>query len=99
MDLSALQEYVEPGLLVLIPVLYIIGMAVRNAAWIDNKHIPLVLGLLGIILAVVYLFATASYTTPQDIAMMVFTAIVQGVLCAGTAVYVNQLFKQNSTAG
>lgn len=99
MDVSTFQEYIEPGLLVLIPVLYLLGVWIRDTSWIDNKHIPLLLAVIGIALAVVYLVATAQYETARDIAQMLFTAIVQGILCAGCSVWVNQVVKQNSANG
>ena len=41
-----------------------------------------------------YVFATTTLGTPQDIVMAIFTAIVQGILVAGLSTYVNQLIKQ-----
>lgn len=93
------QEYIQPGLLILVPVLYLIGKVVKDSTGIDNRHIPTILTVVAVVLCSVYLFATATYNTVQDIAMMVFTAIVQGVLCAGASVLINQFYKQNTPAG
>ena len=38
--------------------------------------------------------ATATFSTGQDIALALFTAIVQGILVAGLSTYVNQFIKQ-----
>ena len=99
MDPVSFQEYIQPGLLVLIPVLYLIGSVVKGSTGIDNRHIPTILTIVGIVMCTIYLFATAVYNTSQDIAMLVFTAVVQGVLCAGASVLANQLVKQNTPAG
>lgn len=99
MDLSNFSNYIDPGLIILVPVLYIIGIAIRGASWVDNKHIPVLLGVVGILLSVCYLIATSSCASVQDVALLIFTAIVQGILVAGAAVYANQVIKQNTTDG
>ena len=52
------------------------------------------MGIAGILVCGIYVFATCSYNTAQDIAMAVFTSMTQGVLVAGLSTYVNQLIKQ-----
>ena len=52
------------------------------------------MGGVGILVCGIYVFATCSYNTAQDIAMAVFTSMTQGVLVAGLSTYVNQLIKQ-----
>lgn len=87
-------KYVKPELLVLAVVLYFIGMALKKTEKVSDKYIPIVLGCIGISLASIYVVGTVSLSGRQDIAMAVFTAIVQGVLVAGLSTYVNQIFKQ-----
>ena len=84
-----LQDYIKPELLVLIPVLYIVGMILKNTERVDNKYIPAVLGVGGVLLAMLYVLGNEGITI-----MGMFTAITQGVLVSGAAVYVNQLIKQ-----
>jgi uncharacterized membrane protein len=96
MDIEMLKEFIKPELLILIPVLYFIATAIKNTLLIKDKYIPLVLGLLGIVLAVIYIFATEEIAGTQAIFKAIFTAITQGVLCAGASVYVNQLIKQTA---
>ena len=45
-------------------------------------------------LCAVWGFASCPTSTGQEIAMAVFTAIVQGILTAGLSTYVNQMIKQ-----
>ena len=87
-------EYIKPELLILVPVLYVIGMAVKKTALIADKLIPLVVGAIGILLSVIYVLATTALGSPQAIAMAIFTALTQGVLVGGASVYANQIFKQ-----
>ena len=87
-------EYIKPELLILIPVLYVIGMAVKKTALIADKLIPLGVGAIGILLSVIYVLATSDLGSPQAVAMAIFTALTQGVLVSGASVYANQIFKQ-----
>lgn len=45
------------------------------------------LGAAGVVLAVVYLFATHPVTTGQEMAMLNFTCVPQGILCAGCSLF------------
>ena len=88
------MEYIKPELLVLVPVLYIIGMGLKKSTYFSDNAIPLILGACGVLLAVVYVTATSEFASWQNGLMAVFTALTQGMLCAGASVYVNQLIKQ-----
>ena len=87
------NEFIKPELLVLIPVLYLIGSAVKKSK-IADKFIPWILGGVSVALSALWVFATCAIATPADISMAIFTAITQGVLVAGASVYINQLVKQ-----
>lgn len=89
------NEFIKPELLILIPVLYLIGEAIKKSA-IDNRHIPLILGLIGILFAGIYIFASEPISGAQSVATALFTAFTQGVLCAGASVYANQIIKQET---
>ena len=92
--MEQIMNYVKPELVVVTVVLYFIGMALKKSQTVKDKFIPIVLGCVGIILATIYVIATCPLGTTQEIAMAVFTAIVQGVLVAGLSTYVNQVVKQ-----
>lgn len=87
------QELIKPELLVLIPVLNLIGLAIKKSK-IADKFIPFILGAIAVILAGAYIFATEQIIGSQSIVMAIFTAITQGILVAGASVYANQLVKQ-----
>lgn len=88
-----LQEYIKPELLLLIPVLYLIGVAIKRSA-IADKFIPWILGGVSVALSAMWVFANGSIETGADVATAIFTSITQGILIAGASVYVNQLVKQ-----
>lgn len=90
------MTYIKPELLVLIPALVFIGYFLKTSTAVKDKLIPALLAAAGVLLAVLYVLATTVITGPQDAAQAVFTAIVQGVLCAAGAVYANQCVKQKN---
>lgn len=92
--INIIKEMIKPELLILIPVLYFIGIAIRNSEKVNNAYIPLIVGLLGICIALLYVLATEPAGTSQEIMLAIFTAITQGVLVAGASVYINQIIKQ-----
>lgn len=88
-----LNEYIKPELLVLIPVLYFIGVAVKKSN-VPDKFIPWILGGVAVALSTLWICANCPMSSGAEIATGIFTAITQGVLVAGASVYVNQLYKQ-----
>ena len=83
-------DYIRPELLLIIPVLWVLGKILKEASFLRDKWIPLILGGAGILLAVCWV---AGETRPFTLTAF-FTAGTQGVLCAGAAVYGHQLVKQ-----
>lgn len=92
--MEQVMNYVKPELIVLAVALYFVGMALKKSAFIKDKYIPLCLGVIGIILCGIWVVANCPLTSLQEVAMAVFTAIVQGILVAGLSTYVNQIIKQ-----
>ena len=92
--MEQIMNYVKPELVVVAIVLYFIGMGLKKTEKVSDKYIPLILGGIGSVLCAVWVLATCTLGSGQDIAMAVFTAIVQGVLVAGLSTYVNQIVKQ-----
>ena len=92
--MEQIMNYVKPELIVVAVVLYFIGMGLKQSQTVNDKYIPFVLGGLGIVLCAVWVFASCTISTGQEIAMAVFAAIIQGILTAGLSTYVNQIGKQ-----
>ena len=88
-----LKEFVKPELLILIPVLYLIGTGLKNSIFKDNL-IPIALGIYGILLSTIYVFATTEISGSKDVLMGIFISLTQGILVAGCSVYFNQIYKQ-----
>lgn len=85
------SNYIQPELLVLIPTLYALGSIIKNTEKINDKYIPLMLTIIGIILSCIYVLSTEGVSP-----ISIFTSFVQGVLVAAGAVYSNQIIKQSS---
>lgn len=92
--MEQIMNYVKPELIVVAVVLYFIGIGLKQAQAVKDKYIPLLLGGVGIVLCAIWVLATSPLGTGQDIAMAIFTAIVQGILVAGLSTYINQIVKQ-----
>lgn len=91
----AFEEYIQPELLVLVGVLYIIGYFLKHSK-MDDKYIPLVLMVISIMLCVIYVISTCEIEAWKCLVTSLFTAITQGILIAGTSVFTNQMYKQLS---
>ena len=76
-------QYITQNALILIPVLYVIGMIVKNTEKIDDKYIPIILLVAGIGGAI-------------GIMGISVNSVVQGILVTGATVYTNQLIKQTT---
>lgn len=91
---EVVKEFIKPELIILIPVLYIIGLGFKKTTLIQDKLIPIALGLTSIVLTALYILATTQMSGYKEVIMAVFTALTQGVLIAGASVYANQIYKQ-----
>ena len=81
-----LEQYILPEITIIIPVLIVIGMMLKKATYIQDWTIPILLAVVGILLAVITIGAKDGYTSES-----IVTGIVQGILATGMAVYVHQL--------
>lgn len=84
-----MTDYVRPEMLIVIPALVVIGKIFSDADMVKNKYIPMLLGISGIVLSALYTISIYGLSLDG-----IFSGIVQGILCAGTAVYGNQIYKQ-----
>ena len=82
-------EYIKPELLILVPVLYIAGAMIKDSQTISDRFIPAILGGVGIFLSLLYVIGSSDFS-----ATGVFTAITQGILIAGAAVYTHEFITQ-----
>ena len=89
------KDYLRAEMVILIPVLYLIGEGLKKSK-VPNRHIPALLGVIGIILSAVWEFSSDSPRLSTDIFGAVFSSVTQGVLAAGARVYANQLYIQKN---
>ncbi len=92
-SIDLIQMFVKPELVVLIPVLFFIGSAIKKSK-VPDAWIPYILGVISILLSLLYLVGCCSIQSWHEAAAMLFTAITQGILTAGGSVYIHQLMKQ-----
>ena len=76
-------EYITDKALILIPALNIIGMIIKRLEKINDKYIPLILLLFGVLGTIGLLGVSVD-------------SVIQGMLVAGTSVFGNQVIKQLS---
>ena len=88
-----IKEFIKPELVILIPVLYLVGEAIKKSN-VADKHIPWLLGSAAITLSLLFVGATSTISGYQEAFIALFTGLTQGILCAGASVYVNQVAKQ-----
>ena len=69
---------------------YLVGMACKAAEFVDDRKIPVIMGISGAILGVV------AYLThmPEFEGFHILTAIAVGVVSGFSATGINQIFKQ-----
>lgn len=88
---TEIMEFILPEILILIPVLIIIGMMLKRVESIKDWTIPIILGVIGILFAIMILGFKEGFTGP-----IILNGILQGILAAGMAVYVHQLTIQST---
>lgn len=84
-------DYIQPELLVLAIALYALGGIIKQTETIKDNYIPIILTCASIVFCAVYVIALEGFSI-----MAIFTAFVQGIIVAATAVWGNQLVKQAS---
>jgi hypothetical protein len=87
------KEFVRPELLILIPVLYFLGWIIKKSACKDWL-IPLILAGAGIVLSGLWIAGWQPADVGNNVYGFIFSAIVQGTLVAGTAVFFNNVKTQ-----
>ena len=92
--MNELINYIDPKLFVVVAALYVFGMMLKDSQTIADKYIPIILGVVSCFACGVFVAANAAIDGWQSIAMIVFDSMAQGIVCAGVAVYANQIFKQ-----
>lgn len=90
MELNIL-DFLKEGYFIVIVALYVIGIFLKKMETIKDKYIVVVLMVLSIIVATLLTIINAQYKIDLEV---VLNGILQGILCWGVAVGVNQTVKQ-----
>lgn len=95
MEYEILIQYIRPELLILVPILFLIGKAIKNTKYIKDEFIPFILGVLSIMLTAIYVLSVSvSPKDYQEILGLVFDILIQGICCSAASVYFHQIGKQ-----
>ena len=93
--MEELTQYIKSDFAVLVAVLYCIGRGLKAIQRFPNQFIPLALTFCGIGLAC--LSVVSRYASYGNWAAALFEGVVQGVLCAGMSVYLNEVIAHCSS--
>ncbi len=91
MTAEQILAFIQPEILVVVPVLIIIGMMLKKIEQVKDWTIPIALGVMGIIFAILILGFNKGFT-----GLVILNGVIQGILSAGMAVYVHQLKIQST---
>lgn len=89
--MSMILDMIHPELMVLVPVLYFLGMLLKKSLLINNRYIPLLLGGIGIVFAVIYIAAVTPILSMRDALIVLFGAI-RRAYCVRDAVSISIKF-------
>ena len=92
MELNIL-DFLKEGYFIVIVALYVVGIFLKKLESIKDKWITTILMLLGITIAVLLTIINAQYKVNLEV---ILNGVLQGILCWGVAVGVNQTVKQIS---
>lgn len=90
MDIN-LIELIQPDLIILIAVVYVLGLFLKKVPNIPDWLIPIVLLVAAILLTTIY---KAIALTEGFTGVTVVNSLIYGILIAGVCVFGNQIFKQ-----
>lgn len=88
-----LITFIPENLIILIVVIYVFGLFLKRLESIEDKYITIILMILGITFAILLNIINSEYKIIFDV---VVNGILQGILCWGVAVGINQTGKQLS---
>lgn len=94
--MEILMNYIKPELIIVSIALYFIGVWIKGTEYIQDKWIPVILGIVSIIICAIWVLANTPIGTWQELLMAIFTSIIQGIMVAALSTYVNQLIKQHN---
>ena len=76
-----IMSFIPEQLMIIVVTLYVLGVACKSIPKLDDRYIPIILLLLGIVFSICLVGFNV-------------TSVMQGILCWGVAIGVNQTYKQ-----
>lgn len=86
-------DFISKNLLIVVAAIYVMGVFLKKMENVKDKYITVLLMLFGITFAVLLSIINAEYKVSLDV---IVNGILQGILCWGVAIGVNQTVKQIS---
>ena len=86
-----IMDFLKEGYFIVIVALYVIGIFLKKMETIKDKYIVVILMALSVIVAVLLTIINAQYKINLEV---ILNGILQGILCWGVSVGVNQTVKQ-----
>lgn len=77
MEAALIKEYIDPQLLIILPMLWGIGMALKKSP-VKNDYIPLILLVCSCLVAMLYLSGVKQAWTFRQVRALIFAGITQG---------------------
>lgn len=91
MDFTNLMSFIPAHMAILVVAIYVLGIGLKKAIVVPDKYITVILMIFGITFAVLLTIINAQYKTMLD---AIVNGILQGILCWGVSVGVNQVLVQ-----
>ena len=86
-----IMSFIQSNLLIVIVAIYVVGVFLKKIEMIKDKDITILLMLFGITFAVLLSIINAKYKVSLEV---IVNGLLQGILCWGVSVGVNQTVKQ-----
>ncbi len=91
MDYTNLVQFIPESLFIVVAAIYVVGMFLKKLDSIPDKYITSILMLFGITFAVLLSIINSQFKVTLDV---IVNGVLQGILCWGVAVGLNQTGKQ-----
>ena len=89
----AVTDYIKPELIIVAVALYFLDMGIRKTGLVKEKFIPLIIGVSGVVICALYVFATCQCAGAADVAMAAFTSVTQVLVVSGVSIFAKQIIK------
>lgn len=85
------MNFISEGMLIVIVAIYVMGVFLKKLESVKDKYITCILMFFGITIAVLLSIINAQYKVNLDV---IVNGILQGILCWGVSIGINQTTKQ-----